>query len=49
MLDAVSFAHKEMLPVIGLIEEFTGECGKDRWEVTEQDHSALANDIKSGC
>lgn len=41
MLDAVKFAHDQMKPVIGLIDELVKECGKPRWEVEEVDHSAL--------
>lgn len=41
MLGAVEFAHKNMQPAIQLIEELAAACGKPRWEVAQEDHSAL--------
>ncbi len=46
MLDAVVFGHKEIQPVIKMINELAREAGKDRWNVEIPDHSALYKQIK---
>lgn len=46
MLGAVKFAHDEMQVVIDTINEMAKECGKQRWEVVKEDHSALENQVK---
>ncbi len=46
MLGAVKFAHDEMQPVIDMINAMAKECGKQRWEVTKEDHSELYGKIK---
>ena len=45
MLGAVEFAHKEMQPIIKMINELAKEVGKERWEVKKADNSALAKEI----
>ncbi len=47
MLGAVNFGHKEMQPVIKLINELAKECGKERWEVEEKDHSDIKKKVAS--
>jgi polyribonucleotide nucleotidyltransferase len=46
MLGAVTFGHKEMQPVIELINELAKECGKKRWEIKKKDTSAIAKRVK---
>ncbi len=41
MLGAVEFGHKEMQPVIKLINELKDECGKEVWAVEKADHGDL--------
>lgn len=41
MLGAVEFGHKEMQPIIKLINEFKAEAGKPAWEFEKPDNSAL--------
>lgn len=47
MLDAVTFGHKEMQPVIKLINDLAKEAGKERWEVEKPDNSELYEYIKT--
>jgi polyribonucleotide nucleotidyltransferase len=46
MLGAVEFAHKEMQPVIDMINEFAKEAGKERFKVEVADHSEIEKKIK---
>jgi polyribonucleotide nucleotidyltransferase len=46
MLGAVEFAHKNIQPVITLIEELQAEAGKPRWEVAVKDQSELEGKVK---
>ncbi|PIR38560.1 MAG: polyribonucleotide nucleotidyltransferase [Alphaproteobacteria bacterium CG11_big_fil_rev_8_21_14_0_20_39_49] len=41
MLGAVEFGHKEMQPIIKLINEFKAEAGKPAWAFEKPDNSAL--------
>ncbi|MDG4543994.1 MAG: polyribonucleotide nucleotidyltransferase [Rickettsiales bacterium] len=41
MLGAVEFGHKEMQPIIKLINEFKAEAGKPAWNFEKPDNSAL--------
>jgi polyribonucleotide nucleotidyltransferase len=46
MLGAVEFGHKEMQPVIDMINEMVKEGGKEKWEVKSDDYSDLYAKIK---
>lgn len=46
MLGAVEYGHKNMQPVIKLIEELKSEAGKPAWDVQTPDHSALKKKIE---
>ncbi len=46
MLGAVKFGHEQFQPVITMIEELTKEAGKDKLEITNEDNSALKDQIK---
>ncbi len=45
MLEAIAFAHKEMQPVIKMIEEFAKEAAKPALEVEKADNSKLEKEI----
>lgn len=47
MLGALDFAHKEMQPVIKLIEDLKKEAGKEVWEVQKPDVADLKKKIWS--
>ena len=46
MLEAVEFAHKNMQPVIKLIEDITAKVGKEKWVIEKPDHSKLQKEVK---
>ena len=47
MLDAVTFGHKSMQPVIDMIEEFKSTCGRDPFIFDALDNATLLDTVKS--
>lgn len=47
MLDAVTFGHNQMQPVIDLIIDLAEEVGKSPWALPEKMNASLLSDVKS--